>query len=239
MFAKRKQCYDLIHQVITALARSASQVPDIVDGQYTLASRRRTEAYDVIDTSEDEVFQTDLYDWYLAQGQADRLLSVNSPYVITYLQRKSSGDIAHADLLWRYYNQVERYHDAATVQLALAKSTFTLSLDRRIEYLSRAKANASTHKPGLGRQTRQTLLREISDLLDVANIQDDLLQRLKGDARIAQDRKPEVVKELDGPILGLTEVCQPIEIRVVLLLIEIRSCIITTQTRPAISICAF
>ena len=177
-----------------------------MDGQHTLASKRRTEAYDVIDTSEDEVFQTDLYDWYLAQGLADRLLDIQSPYIITYLQRKSSEDIVHADLLWRYYSQADRFHDAAAVQLALAKSAFDLLLDRRVEYLSRAKANASTYTPGIGRQTRQVLLREVSDLLDVANIQDDLLQRLKADVRIAANRKQDVMKELNGTILSLTEV---------------------------------
>ena len=151
------------------------------------------------------MFQTDLYDWYLAQGQTDRLLEIQSPYIISYLQRKSSDDIAHADLLWKYYTQSERYHDAAGVQLALSKSAFALSLDRRIEYLSRAKANASTHVLGGSRQTRQSLLREVSDLLDLANIQDDILQRLKADPRITSQRKPEVVQELNGQILSLSD----------------------------------
>ena len=156
--------------------------------------------------SEDEVFQTDLYDWYLSNGEPDRLLKVESPYIITYLQRKASDDIEHADLLWRYYTQAERYQDAAVVQLALGKSAFRLGLDRRIEYLSRAKANASTIRPGIARPARTEVLREVSDLLDVANIQDDLLQRLKGDSRIAADRKPSVTQALDGKILSLSEV---------------------------------
>ena len=146
-----------------------------------------------------------MYDWYLAQGRTDRLLEIQSPYIVTYLQRKSSDNIEHADLLWKYFTQAERYHEAASVQLALAKSIFELPLDRRIEYLSRAKANASTHVLSGSRQTRQVLLREISDLLDLANIQDDLLQRLKEDERITAERKPEVVKALNGQILSLSE----------------------------------
>lgn len=205
-FEARKPCYNLIHQVLISLEQASSQSPDMIDGQFTTSAKRRTEAYDVIDTSEDEAFQTDLYDWYLAQGRADRLLDIQSPYIVTYLQRKSSDDIAHADLLWKYYSQGERYHEAAGVQLALGKSAFQLSLDRRIEYLSRAKANASTATPGVARQTRHILLREVSDLLDVANIQDDLLQRLRADERIAADRKLDVIKDLNGKILSLTEV---------------------------------
>ena len=205
-FLNRKKCYDLVHQVIVSLDAASGQTPEIVDGQFTLAARRRAEAYNVIDTSEDEVFQTDLYDWYLSQGQANRLLEIQSPYIITYLERKSETDIAHADLLWRYHNQWNRHYDAATVQLHLAKSDFELSLDRRIEYLSRARANASTYTTGVGRPSRQRLLREVSESLDLANIQDDLLQRLKVDPRVHADIRPGVIRDLDGQILTLTEV---------------------------------
>ncbi|KAI9704717.1 MAG: hypothetical protein M1836_006497 [Candelina mexicana] len=205
VFNSRKQCYDLVHQVISAVDQNSSQAPDTIDGQYTLTAKRRNEAYSVIDNSDDEVFQTDLYDWYLAQGWSDRLLEVQSPYIVTYLRRKSAHDIAHADLLWRYYAQSDKFHDAASVQLQLAKSGFDLSLEKRIEYLGRAKANASVFTSGIGRQPRQVLLHEVSDLLDVANIQDDLLQRLKADTRISPERRPEVLKGLNGQILSLTE----------------------------------
>lgn len=192
--------------MILSLDQASNQSPDIVDGQFTLSAKRRREAYEVVDTAEDEVFQTDLYDWYLTQGRADRLLEIQSPYMVTYLQRKSSDNITHADLLWRYYSQADKHNEAAGVQLALAKSNFALSLDQRIEYLSRAKANANTYTPGVSRSARQVLLREISDLLDIGNIQDDLLQRLKADERMTPERRPDVIQALDGPILSLTQV---------------------------------
>ena len=209
-FEYRRRCYDLVHQVILSLERSRMESPDMVDGHLTLAGRRREEAADEIDISDDEVFQTDLYDWYLQENRSDRLLEVESPYVITYLERRSSDGIAHADLLWKYHLQHERYQDAAMVQLALAKSQFVLSLDQRINYLGNAKTNASTTRPGIVRSTRTEVLREVSDLLDVANIQSDLLQRLKGETRITADRRPQIIEELDGPILPLTVVsCVP------------------------------
>ena len=178
----------------------------MIDGQYTLGAKRRTEAYEVIDTSEDEAFQTDLYDWYLSQGRTDRLLEIHSPYIVSYLQRKSLDDISHADLLWRYHSQNGHNHEAAEVQLELARSAFPLSLDRRIEYLGRAKANASTTSPGIARHTRYKLLREVSDLLDVANIQSDLLQRLRVDERISAARRPEVIAALNSSILPFSVV---------------------------------
>lgn len=175
----------------------------------TVIARRKNEAYNIISCSKDEVFLTNLYDWYLEMGWSDRLLQIQSPFVITYLERKSIDDIAHADLLWRYYAQSERFFEAAKVQLQLAQSSFVLPLNRRIEYLGRARANASIFTPDVGRQSRQRLLQEISELIDVANIQDDLLQRLKDDDRIAADRKAAVFQEVDNQVMDLSEVCEP------------------------------
>jgi nuclear pore complex protein Nup155 len=200
-FESRKKCYNLIHGVITNLDQASDQAPSMIEGQYTLAARRRTEAYEVIDSSEDEAFQTDLYDWYLSQGRTDRLLEIQSPYIVTYLQRKSADDIANADLLWRYHSRSGHNHEAAAVQMELAKSTFPITLDRRIEYLGRAKANASTASLGIARHTRHLLLREVSDLLDVANVQSDILQRLRVDERVKPNRKPEIEQELNGSLL--------------------------------------
>ncbi|KAL6717197.1 hypothetical protein ACLMJK_005112 [Lecanora helva] len=203
-FDARKRCYNLVHEVITNLEQDSTQAPSVVDGQYTLAAKRRTEAYEVIDNSDDEAFQTDLYDWYLSQGRTDRLLDIQSPYIVSYLQRRSVDDVGHADLLWRYHVQHGHNHEAAEVQLELARSTFPLTLDRRIEYLGRAKANASTTSPGVARHIRYKLLREVSDLLDVANIQSDLLQRLREDERISAARRPEVVETLNGSMLPVS-----------------------------------
>ena len=114
--------------------------------------------------------------------------------------------MSHADLLWRYHSQHGHNHEAAEVQLELARSAFPLTLDQRIEYLGRAKANASTTSPGVARHTRYKLLREVSDLLDVANIQSDLLQRLRVDERISAERRPEVIAALNGSMLPFTVV---------------------------------
>lgn len=182
----------------------------MIDGQYTVVAKRRREAYDLINGSTDEVFQITLFDWYLSQGWHDRLLDIRSSFVISYLQRKSTEDVAHADLLWRYYAQYHNFIEAAQVQLQLAKSAFDIGLERRIGYLSQARANASTKTIGMtevnrSRQSRQELIREIADLLDIANIQGDIIQRMKSDKRLLPDRRPEVLKHLDGQILPIDE----------------------------------
>lgn len=205
-FLFRNQCYDLIFKVVLAVDTLASSDPGVIDGQPTIIAKRQGEAYGVISDSADEVFLTSLYDWYLEQGWSDRLLQTQSPFVVTYLQRKSNDDLGHADLLWRYYAQSQRFFETAQVQYHLAQSAFVLPLNRRIEYLGQARANASIFTPDVGRQSRQRLLQEISNMVDVANIQDDLLQRLKDDERIAEERKREVLADVDGPIKDISTV---------------------------------
>ncbi len=195
-----------MQEVITRVDEASRRAPEIVDGVYTAAAKKCREAYDVVDSSNDEVFQYELYDWYLTQGASERLLAVKSPYVVSYLQRKAKQSVQHADLLWRYWAQRERYHDAATVQLQLAKSEFQLTLDKRIEYLSKAKANAFTLTPGTDRLARQQLLHDVTEQLEIGTIQEELIPRLQRDPRINPARKEEVMARLNGRILGVTEV---------------------------------
>lgn len=143
----------------------------------------------------------------MGQGWNDRLLDISSPYVISYLRRRMDKNPDHADLLWRYYAHHNNFLEAASVQLLLAKSGFDLNLEQRIGYLSRARTNASIRTVSLldAAQGRQQLLREITDLLEVGNIQDDILQRMKSDPRLTDQRRPQVLKALDGQILEVAE----------------------------------
>ncbi|RAH71700.1 putative non-repetitive nucleoporin [Aspergillus aculeatinus CBS 121060] len=203
-FQYRKQCYDLIFRVIIAVDKHTAKDIGIVDGQLTVMAKRRNEAYGVVSDSRDEVFLTTLYDWYLEQGWSERLLQSDSPFVVAYLERKADDDIEHADLLWRYFAQSERFFEAAKVQLQLAQSSFNIPLSRRIEYLGWARANASIFTPDVSRQARQRLVQETSNLIDVADIQDEILQRLKDDPRVAPEAKPQVLNEVDGAIRDIS-----------------------------------
>ncbi|KAI0165587.1 nucleoporin-domain-containing protein [Xylariaceae sp. FL1272] len=204
-FEERKTCYDLIHHVLLDLDAAFNREPETVDGRPTLIATKHKEAYDVVSNSTDEVFHMDLYDWYLQQGWSGRLLEIESKYVITFLRRLSTQDLAHADLLCRFYTMRGNYYEAAKVQYDLAQSDFSIGIKERLHLLSRAKTNASVMTPGVSRQEQQLLSHGVTELLDVAHIQDDLLERLRVDERIPPENLDDIENTLDGKILPLTD----------------------------------
>ncbi|TQV92785.1 non-repetitive nucleoporin [Cordyceps javanica] len=204
-FEERKKCYDMIHHVLRHLDQTSSKEPELIDGKPTVIAMKRMETYDVVNGSDDEVFHFDLYEWYIEQGWTDRILAIESPHVVTFLERLAGTNVEHADLLCRFYTNRSRFFAAAEVQAGLAQSDFAISIKDRIKMLSLAKANASVATVGVSRQQQQMLNHEVTDLLDIANIQDDLLGRLRADERIDLERKEEIEKALDGSILDLSE----------------------------------
>ncbi|KAF2403358.1 non-repetitive nucleoporin [Trichodelitschia bisporula] len=210
----RTRCYKLVCDVMEAVDNVWAQVKATHnDVEISTMEKRKSEAYSEINGSSDEVFQTYLYDWYLANGWDERLLDIESPHVVNYLQRRSTEGVSHANLLWLYYSRYHNPLEAAKVQLQLAKSGFGLKLSQRIEYLSRAKANVAVPRHGFSefteaRQSRQEVSREINDMMDVATIQEELLQRLTNDPRVSAERQPEIEKELNGPVLPLDDLYQ-------------------------------
>ena len=203
---ERERCYNLIHEIMLKLDNDAAKEPEQIDGKLTTMGAKRRDAYDVVNKSEDEAFHYNLYDWYIEQSWADRILNIDSPHVITYLRRLAMVHIQHADLLCKFYTHRGRFFDAAEVQTELAKSEFKIGIKERIGLLSKAKVNASVPTPGTSRQQHQLLTHTITDLLDVAHIQDDLLQRLRQDQRLNDQRKEDIERILDGQIQELTDV---------------------------------
>lgn len=231
-FDDRKRCYDMIHDVLQHLDAASNSEPETIDGKLTLIATKRLEAYEVVNGSDDEVFHFDLYEWYISQGWTDRILAIDSPHVITFLQRLAGTNVEHADLLCRFYTNRSRFFDAAEVQLQLANSDFGLTIKERIRLLSLAKANGNVATVGVSRQQQQMLNHQVTDLLEVAHIQDDLLERLKADERLDADRRLEIDDALKGKIQGLSEV-RPITFVERMTLLTYCSCSTITRIRLA------
>jgi len=203
---ERRRYYDVVHRVLQRLDADSGAEPEVVDGRPTLAATKRAEAYNVVNDSDDEVFHFGLYEWYIDQNWTDRIIAVESPHVVSFLQRLASVDVRHAELLCRFYTHRGRFFEAATVQADLANSDFDIGIKDRITLLSRAKGNANVGTAGVGRQEQQKLNHEVTELLEIAHIQDDLFERLIVDSRIPDERKADIRSSLDGKILGLTDV---------------------------------
>ncbi|TLD36418.1 non-repetitive nucleoporin [Venturia nashicola] len=203
----RTSCYQLVFSVIEAVDQTWRDSQSKDELTINAMAKRKAEAYLEVDESDDEVFQTSLYEWYIRQGWTERLLEVKSDHVVKFLQKKN--DLVHQELLWKYYARNLQFLNAATTQVKIAQSASPeIKLSKRIEYLSRAKANASTRTNGLsdfGRSVvpRGETLRIINDLIDVANVQQDVLFRLMDDDRISAEKKAEVATELDNQIKSL------------------------------------
>ncbi|KAF3767257.1 nucleoporin-domain-containing protein [Cryphonectria parasitica EP155] len=205
-FAERQRCYDFIHEVLTHLDTVSTREAEMMDGRPTLFGTKLREAYDVVNGAGDEVFQYDLYEWYIARGFTERLLNVDSPHVVTFLQKLAATHREHAELLCRYYTMRRNFYAAAEVQYRLAESEeFDIGLEDRIKLLGQAKANASVATIGVSPQLQQVLNHAVATMLEIAHIQDDLLRRLLADSRIPDERKDEAEGILNGPIRSLND----------------------------------
>lgn len=122
------------------------------------------------------------------------------------MEHQATASVFQANLLWQFHAKNANYHEAARVLHELANSNFPISLEERIEYLSRAKSLCSVRvEPGM-RNALNEQATLIQDALDVATIQDDVIRAVKEDPRMADFKRAEFLKELDGKILPLTTV---------------------------------
>jgi nuclear pore complex protein Nup155 len=132
--------------------------------------------------ADDQLFHICLYDWFLRQpdgGATTRatmeseLLALQSPYLENYLKGTS------VDLLCRFYVRNSRFEPAALILVTLAErrgATADLTLERRIENLSRAKG--CLVQAG-GAQTDASLSLRVHEKLDVARLQLRVRDRLR------------------------------------------------------------
>jgi len=195
------KCYEIIFEVLNNIETQEG------DGDPSPSLQRlRQQTYELVYSSDDELFHQALYDWYISRGQHERLLDLQTPYIQAYLEHQSSSSVFMANLLWQFHAKNANYHEAARVLYNLANSSFPISLEERIEYLSRAKSLCSVRvDPGL-RNALNEMATMIQDALDVANIQDDIIRAVKEDGRMADFKRTELLKALDGKILPLTTV---------------------------------
>lgn len=215
-FEKRLRVYELIFNILDIADQRANEFTTSLQdqpstnleveeqGNWNSAIYLRDQAYAVCTSSNDEVFHYCFYDWLISKGFADRLLSIDTQFIQSYLEIKAKSDISIANLLWNYYNRRQLFYNAAEVLLGLAKSNFNLTLSQRIEYLSRAKSYCGCPSFPEDRRSSIQLEKAVQDYLDIAIIQDEILKRVQEDDMFDEEKKISVIESLSGQLLDIS-----------------------------------
>ncbi|KAG9222729.1 hypothetical protein CCMSSC00406_0004643 [Pleurotus cornucopiae] len=164
----RHGCYDL---VLDSLQVFEEQHAASVDSREQEAVR--THAFELAFASDDEIFHSALYDWFIEHGMVDDLLELRPFYLEAHLKRPPAT-VQKYQLLWQFYVKAGKPLRAAEVLASLAESTeFDLSLSSRYEYLTLAVGNAKSHPISSdGRhETAIAFLTDLEEKLEVAQVQ--------------------------------------------------------------------
>lgn len=171
------------------------------DGELWKKEEVRAAALKVALGSNSDAFHNKLYDFLLKSpsGEAE-LLRHPTARIIKFLEVPG-----RENLLWRCLVQQDRYSEAAQVLIRMAESgdghDGVSSLANRVNNLTCAVHNAKTAVSS-GDQTAAAVLAEASDLLDVAQVQMRLRNKLRGLPRT--DNIGEAIEALSGKILDLS-----------------------------------
>ncbi|CUM67442.1 uncharacterized protein PRCAT00005138001 [Priceomyces carsonii] len=203
---KKIELYELIFKTLTKVDIKAIQITESND-QLMINEfiEIRDSTYDTCFASKDKSFHYEFYQWFINQGVSERLIEIDTPYILPFLEEKAENDLAMSDILWLYHAKRENYYASANILYSLSISEFKLDLNKRIEYLSRANGFCNCVCPPNLRQKMIQLSSIIQEFLEVASVQLDILSAIKVDKRISKDNKEIAVSSLNFKILGISE----------------------------------
>lgn len=131
----------------------------------------------------DELWHVVLYQWLIDNALTDRLLEIKSPHLESFLKRSSAqqppNELKILNLLWRYYEKTKNYSAAARVLSKLSeKESPDVTLQLRLEYLSRAIMSAKSCNLRTAASGEGEFLHELEEKLEVARIQMQVYEAL-------------------------------------------------------------
>ena len=214
----RMVIYDLIFQILIRLdnekvitrngGNSASVIPKtpLKGSQYkevqaetfgTIPSlevleKLRKETYHIVFQNDDKLFHYSLYDWLFEQHQQDKLMEIDTPFILPYLKEHSVDSLEACNMLWIYQSKRSRFYESALILLSLATSNFDIELSKRIEYLSRANGFSKSMCSPNERSKMIKLSSDIKEIFEVAEIQDEILKMVENDSRLMGEDDPKV-----------------------------------------------
>jgi Nuclear pore complex subunit len=203
---RKLQLYELIFKILIKVDFRALKITE-TNNQLLINEfiEIRDSAYETCFSSQDKAFHYEFYKWFIDQGVSERLLEINTPFILSFLNEKSANKLSLSDLLWLYHAKRENYYEAASILYSLSISEFKLDLNQRIEYLSRANGFCNCVCPPNLRQKMIQLSSIIQELFDVANVQLDILTEIKRDDRVSKENKELATTTLNYKILTISE----------------------------------
>ncbi|QWU89326.1 hypothetical protein CA3LBN_003649 [Candidozyma haemuli] len=203
---KRMQLYDLVFKILTRLDVNALKIEES-NNQLLLREFMdvRDATYETCFASTDQKFHNEFYQWFINQGNSQRLLSIETPYILPFLEEVSQKDLGLTQLLWLYHARRENYFAAARILYSLAISDFIIPLNERIEYLSRANGFCNCTCPPNLRQEMIHLSNLVHELFNVANVQLNLLKMIQNDKRINGENKKIASDALNNKIQSASD----------------------------------
>lgn len=92
--------------------------------------------------NDDPLFHYTFYQWLLENNMQEHLLTISSPYLVTFFNKYVGDEETSMGFLSQYYREKEMYEEAAVCSTRLASANSpTLSLQDRLKYLSQASMN--------------------------------------------------------------------------------------------------
>lgn len=207
-YDKRLLIYDLVFETLVMVDNMAAKGPSTIAGNIPVAneiSTLREESYSVALNYNDKLFHYKLYDWLASQKCEEKLLELDTEFILPYLQEQSKSSLEISNLLWVYLSRRSKYFEAAEILFSLASSDFKLTLGERIEYLSRANGFCNGVCTPSHKQRMVELSTMIQEIFDVAAVQDDLLSLITTDQRIEPTARQELIGQLDGKVLPVSD----------------------------------
>ncbi|CEP60253.1 Nup170p LALA0_S01e06480g [Lachancea lanzarotensis] len=207
-YEKRVLAYELVFETLVkvdekvagAIATGVTAMNNIEE-----LTKLKEESYKTALKYNDKLFHYQLYDWLVSQNCQDKLLQLDTDFILMYLQEHSQNSLEISNLLWVYESKRSHFFPAAQILYSLAISEFEISLGQRIEFLSRANGFCNSMCPPSERQQMIQLGGMIQEIFDVASVQDDILALVRNDIRIAKDTKEDLVNQLDGKVLPVSD----------------------------------
>ncbi|CCE65214.1 hypothetical protein TPHA_0K00800 [Tetrapisispora phaffii CBS 4417] len=207
-YDKRLVIYDMVFEILIKVDKIASSYASDRSNNLNIQNEwsvLREQSYNCVFSYKDKLFHYQLYDWLVSQKEQDKLLQLDTEYILPYLQEKAKDLLEISNLLWVYYSKRSNFYEAANILYSLSISNFDISLGDRIELLSRANGFCNSACPTDQKQNMMQLSDQIQEIFEIPTIQDEILSLVSSDNRIDSAMKKELIAGLNGKFLSVNE----------------------------------